>query len=84
VQGGSASAFFPAFYRPTQHFAGIILPASHRDCSVAIERIAGASVLPLVMSGELSDGKLAGPLTKGFGSFATTSHATGIIEPAPK
>ena len=83
-QGGSTSAFFPAFYRPTQHFSGIALPASHSGCTVAIERIDATSPLPLAMSGQFSQGRLVGPLFKGPGSFSATAHTPGIIEPAPK
>ena len=83
-QGGSASAFFPGFYRPTQHFSGIVLPASHGACTLAIERMDAASPLPLAMSGEFSQGRLVGPLTKGFGGFSATLHTPGIIAPTPK
>jgi 4-amino-4-deoxy-L-arabinose transferase-like glycosyltransferase len=77
--GGSTSAFFPAFYRPTQHFSGIALPASHAECTVGLERISGSSTLPLVMSGEFADRKLKGPLNKGFGSLSVTSRIEGNI-----
>ena len=77
--GLSASAFFPVFYRPTQHFSGLVLPASHAQCSLSLERIGGSSVLPLVMSGQFAGEKLIGPLNKGFGSFSVTSHIEGNI-----
>jgi 4-amino-4-deoxy-L-arabinose transferase-like glycosyltransferase len=83
-KGASASAFFPAFYRPTQHFSGILLPSSHVSCTLTLERIDTMSLLPLVMSGQFSQSQLVGPLTKGFGGFVTTSHTPGIIQSAPK
>jgi hypothetical protein len=83
-KGGSSEAFFAAFYRPTQHFSGIVIPQSHGACSVSLERIVGSSILPLAMSGEFANGELVGPLNKGFGSVSAKSRMPGIIEPAPK
>lgn len=84
IQGGSASAFFPAFYRPTQYFKGIVLPSSHSACSIAVERIDSDSALPVAMSGNFSGTDLVGPLQKGLGSFSSTSWNLGIITPAEK
>ncbi len=45
---------FSAFYRPSQHFAGIEMSAAARECVVSISRLEGASPLPAQLSIALS------------------------------
>lgn len=78
-----SSAFFPAFYRPTQHFSGVLVPTGFAGCNVKIERIIGESRLPMVMTAnvQLADlgGRLAGDDVKWpgwFGSKIDTSSVT--------
>ena len=77
ARGEQASLVFPAFYRPTQNFESISLPATHRDCSVSLERIAGASRLPMVFSMAFSPGWEGQSLHKGFGSFGNGAPTGG-------
>ncbi|WP_376098474.1 hypothetical protein ACE7GA_08690 [Roseomonas sp. CCTCC AB2023176] len=64
-------AVFPAFYRGTQAFAGVRLPASHAGCAVGMESLPLAGRLPAVFSATLPGTWRALPLRKGFGRFAT-------------
>lgn len=77
-----SSAFIPAFYRPTQHFSGVLVPAILAGCNIKIERIIGESRLPMVMTAnvELSDqgGKLAGSNVKWPGWFGAEIDASSV------
>ena len=59
----------PAFYRPSQHLAGIQVPESAAACIEKIERVEGATKLPAILSAVLSPGWQRRPLHRAFGGF---------------
>jgi hypothetical protein len=67
-----ATAIFPAFYRATQNFDGILVPASHAACSVGLFHLPLSYPLPLVLTAVLPDDWRSLPLRKGLGRFAVT------------
>ena len=75
-----AAAFFPAFYRPTQYFDGILIPAKLANCTVSLERIVGESRLPLVMTANVEGKKLVGPLQKWPGWFGSRKDPLTVTE----
>jgi hypothetical protein len=80
---GRASFLVPAFYRPTQHFEGIWLPADAADCTVAISRLTGPSRLPFVFTATLDGTRMLGPRHQfigGFGAQVDTSTITARID----
>src|SRR6185437_14824556 len=62
-------AIFPAFYRATQSFAGVAVPASHASCEVNLFRTPVTYGLPLVMTAVLPPNWRSLPLRKGIGRF---------------
>lgn len=60
---------FPAFYRATQNFAGILLPPGHEGCEASLHRLPLTHGLPLVLTASLPEGWQALPLRKGLGRF---------------
>lgn len=82
LEGSKSSAFIPAFYRPTQYFSGILIPAKFADCNIKVERIIGESRLPMVMAAnvELAEqgGKLAGSDVKWPGWFGAEIDASSV------
>jgi hypothetical protein len=64
-------AVVPGFYRGTQAFAGLRLPASHARCDVGVESLPLAGRLPAVFSANLPPEWRSLPLRKGLGRFAT-------------
>ena len=75
----SVSLLLPAFYRPTQHFSGFILPQSHAKCDVSVVRLTEQSRLPLILSAQLSGIGLQGSSYFGFGGFSTDTSQTSWI-----
>jgi hypothetical protein len=67
-----ANVIFPAFYRATQNFDGILLPASHAACTVGLFRLPLSYALPLALTAVLPDNWQSLPLRKGLGRFAVT------------
>jgi hypothetical protein len=63
------TAIFPAFYRGTQHFAGILLPASDAECVVSLSRLPLSYDLPLVLTAVLPPHWQELALRKGLGRF---------------
>jgi hypothetical protein len=64
---------FPAFYRATQNFAGVLLPASHAQCDVRLARVPLTHDLPLVLTAVLPPDWRSLPLRKGLGGFSAQS-----------
>ncbi|MCO4053323.1 MAG: hypothetical protein HEQ16_04560 [Bosea sp.] len=64
-----ATAVFPAFYRGTQHFEGLQLPASHARCAVALTALPLTGPLPSVLTAVLPVNWHSLPLRKGLGGF---------------
>jgi len=63
----------PAFYRASQHFEGIELPAAERDCLIAIRRVADDYRLPITFSAVLAPGWKERPLRlRLFGKLGPT------------
>jgi hypothetical protein len=60
---------FPAFYRATQNFGGIVLPASHAGCDANLFRLPLTYGLPLVLTAVLPTDWRSRPLRKDFGEF---------------
>jgi hypothetical protein len=60
----------PAFYRATQNFAGVVLPASHAQCDVSLSRLPLTHDLPLVLTAVLPPDWRSLPLRKGLGRFS--------------
>jgi hypothetical protein len=60
---------FPAFYRSTQSFAGVLIPPSHTRCEVRLARLPLTSSLPFVLTAILPPDWRALPLRKEFGYF---------------
>lgn len=60
---------FPAFYRATQNFGGVVLPASHAGCEANLFRLPLTYSLPLVLTAVLPADWRSRPLRKGFGAF---------------
>jgi len=71
---------FPVFYRPTQHFTELLLPASHSNCIVKLERLIVDSRLPKIMSAQLDSTGLPFPLHKGLGGFHKNEQKHGLME----
>jgi hypothetical protein len=67
-----ATAIFSAFYRATQNFNGILLPASHAACTVNLFHLPPLYPIPLVLTVVLPDDWQSLPLRKGLGRFAVT------------
>jgi hypothetical protein len=63
---------FPAFYRPTQAFAGVLVPASHAGCEVHLFRLPPYERLPFVLTAVLPPDWTTLHLRKGFGRFRLT------------
>lgn len=66
---------FPAFYRATQGFAGILLPPGHEGCEASLHRLPLTYDLPLVLTASLPEGWRALPLRKGLGRFPVMRRA---------
>ena len=64
-----AIAIFPAFYRSTQNFAAIGLPAGLDGCEVTLSRVPTSYSLPLVLTATLPADWQSLPLRKGLGRF---------------
>lgn len=64
-----ATAVFPAFYRGTQHFEGLRLPASHARCAVTLFALPLTGPLPPVLTAVLPQDWRSVPLRKGLGRF---------------
>lgn len=64
-----ASMVFPALYRGTQHFDGLVLPASHISCTVQVFRLPLTYGLPLILTAVLPPDWEHLPLRKGLGNF---------------
>jgi hypothetical protein len=60
---------FTAFYRPTQAFAGIIVPKSHAGCTANMFRLPLAYNVPLVLTAVLAPNWTSLPLRKELGWF---------------
>jgi hypothetical protein len=65
-----ATTIFPAFYRATQNFDGILLPGSHAACTVDLFRLPLSYSLPLVLTAVLPDNWQSLPLRKGLGRYS--------------
>jgi hypothetical protein len=68
-QSGDTIVLVPAFYRPSQYFSGIQLPSSRAACIVKIERMAGATKLPVLMTAVLTPGWQDRSMHRAFGGF---------------
>ena len=83
-KSGMASLLFPAFYRPTQHFQGVVVPKAFSDCRVVIERIVGVSRLPLMFTANIEGKRILGRSYKAIGNYdlqvndATVTRRTSI------
>lgn len=67
------SLVIPAFYRASQHFEGIELPATERDCVLTIRRIEDEHRLPIIFSAVLAPGWEERPLRlRFFGKLGPT------------
>lgn len=77
-QRGTVGFLIPAFYRSTQHFDGILLPASARDCTVSITRLLGSTRLPTVFTATLDGRRILGPSHYGFGGFAPQAGGSAV------
>lgn len=77
------SALFPAFYRPTQHLAQIVVPKTLAQCRVSVDRINGFSRLPIMMTAWIQNGVLLGSSYKGFGSFKSEINDASITRFLP-
>ena len=64
-----AIAVFPAFYRATQNFSGVLLPASHAGCEAELFRLPMTHGLPLVLTAVLPPDWRSLRLRKGLGWF---------------
>lgn len=60
---------FPAFYRATQNFAGVLLPRAAARCSVRLFRVALSRDLPVVLTAVLPQNWMSLALRKGLGRF---------------
>lgn len=60
---------FPAFYRATQSFAGVVLPPADAECSVRLDRVPLSNDLPAVLTAVLPPDWKSLPLVKRLGSF---------------
>jgi hypothetical protein len=65
------TVIFPAFYRATQSFAGLQLPASHALCTVAAWRVPMSYAVPMTLTAVLPPDWEDLRLRKGFGSYST-------------
>ena len=63
------TVIFPAFYRATQYFAGVVLPRADAGCSVRLDRVPLSRDLPVVLTAVLPPDWKSLPLRKGLGRF---------------
>jgi hypothetical protein len=63
---------FPALYRATQSFAGVVIPATYAGCEVGLFRLPLTYDLPLVLTAVLPPNWQSLPLRKGLGRFEVT------------
>ena len=60
---------FPAFYRATQNFAGILLSRTDAGCTVRLARVQVSRSLPVVLTAVLPQNWMSLPLRKGLGWY---------------
>jgi len=68
---GEAQIVFPAFYRGSQYFDGLLIPRESAGCQISVKKIIGENRLPIFFSANLKNSQIIGSLHKGFGSLAT-------------
>ncbi len=66
---GETLVLVPAFYRPSQYFSDIELPEKYANCLAKVERIAGSTRLPVILTAVLAPGWRDRPLHRAFGGF---------------
>jgi hypothetical protein len=66
-----STVLVPAFYRPTQYFSEIQLPAEYATCLIKAERVIGPTRLPILLDAALAPGWQDRPLHRAFGGFST-------------
>lgn len=79
---GEAQIIFPAFYRGSQYFDGLLIPREVAGCQIEVQKILGENRLPIFFSANLKNSKIIGPLHKGFGSLTTEFNDSTIIKKA--
>ena len=63
------TVIFPAFYRATQNFAGVVMPRVDAGCNVRLDRVPLSPDLPVVLTAVLPPDWTLLPLRKGLGRF---------------
>ena len=64
-------SIFPAFYRATQNFAGVLLPVGYTQCDVSLSRLPLTHDVPLVLTAVFAQDWKSLPLRKELGQFGT-------------
>jgi len=77
---GEVQIVFPAFYRGSQYFDGLLIPRASAGCQISVEKIFGENRLPIFFSANLKNGTIIGPLHKGFGGLTTKIDDSTIIK----
>lgn len=77
---GEAQIIFPAFYRGSQYFDGLLIPQEAAGCQITIKKIIGESRLPIFFSANLKNRQIIGSLHKGFGGLSTKLDDSTIIK----
>ncbi len=73
----TATVLVPAFYRPSQYLDDVRVPESFAPCIGKIERVAGATRLPAILSAVLPPDWQNRSLHRGFGGFPVERGMTG-------
>jgi hypothetical protein len=82
VQAGSSNMIlFPAFYRGTQYFEGLLIPSEFARCNIAVEKIIGESRVPLFLSANIRNNNIVGSSHKKIGNFTTNLNNYSITKP---
>ena len=81
VQAGSSNVIlFPAFYRGTQYFDGLLIPREYINCNIVVEKIIGESRVPLFLTANIRSDTIIGPLHKKIGNFGIDLNDVSITE----
>jgi hypothetical protein len=72
----SATVLVSAFYRPSQYLSSIQVPKKDAPCIEKIERLAGPTSLPSILTAVFAPGWQDGSLHRGFGDFPIDSKTS--------
>jgi hypothetical protein len=78
----NSQILFPAFYRGSQYFDGLLIPRDSASCVITVDKIIGENRLPIFFSANLINSQIIGALYKGFGDLSNRLDDSSIIKKA--